>query len=48
MAQEKSNATRRQTNLPNESDKYLSKREELRLAEIELRVAIGVEPESGF
>ena len=36
MAQEKSNAPRRQTNLPNESDKYLSKREELRLAEIEL------------
>ena len=36
MAQEKINATRRQTNLPNESDKYLSKREELRLAEIEL------------
>src|ERR687896_2761731 len=32
MAQE----TRRQTNLPNESDDYLSKREELRLAEIEL------------
>jgi len=30
------NATRRQTNLPNESDPYLSKREELRLAEIEL------------
>ena len=37
MAQEKTNATRRQTNLPNESDKYLSKREELRLAEIEPR-----------
>jgi predicted dithiol-disulfide oxidoreductase (DUF899 family) len=36
MAQEKINAPRRQTNLPNESDKYLSKREELRLAEIEL------------
>ena len=36
MAQEKSNAPRRQTNLPNESDKNLSKREELRLAEIEL------------
>ena len=36
MAQEKINATPRQTNLPNESDKYLSKREELRLAEIEL------------
>ena len=34
MAQEKINATRRQTNLPNESDKYLSKREELRLAEM--------------
>ncbi|PYS46606.1 MAG: hypothetical protein DMG13_29585, partial [Acidobacteria bacterium] len=27
----------RQTNLPNESEEYLSKREELRLAEIELR-----------
>src|SRR4026207_2003156 len=36
MAQEQINATRRQTNLPNESDKYLAKREELRLAEIEL------------
>jgi predicted dithiol-disulfide oxidoreductase (DUF899 family) len=36
MAQEKINAARRQTNLPNESDEYLSKREELRLAEIEL------------
>ncbi len=36
MAQEKINAMRRQTNLPNESDEYLSKREELRLAEIEL------------
>ena len=36
MAQEKINTTRRQTNLPNESDKYLSKREELRLAEIKL------------
>src|SRR5215467_11258361 len=31
------NGTLRQTNLPNESDEYLSKREELRLAEIELR-----------
>jgi predicted dithiol-disulfide oxidoreductase (DUF899 family) len=29
-------ATHRQTNLPNESDEYLYKREELRLAEIEL------------
>jgi len=36
MAQEKINANRRQTNLPNESGEYLSKREELRLAEIEL------------
>src|SRR6266567_2399523 len=36
MAQEKINATLRQTNLPNESDKYLSKREELRIAEVEL------------
>ena len=36
MAQEKINAARRQTNLPNKSDQYLSKREELRLAEIEL------------
>src|SRR4029453_7610602 len=36
MAQEKINATLRQNNLPNESDKYLSKREKLRLAEIEL------------
>ena len=31
------NGTFRQTNLPNESEEYLSKREELRLAEIELR-----------
>src|SRR5438105_9415735 len=30
------NGTLRQTNLPNESDEYLFKREELRLAEIEL------------
>src|SRR6266705_4926713 len=30
------NGTLRQTNLPNESDEYLLKREELRLAEIEL------------
>src|SRR5262245_47835728 len=36
MAQEKINAARRQTNLPNESDEYLSEREEVRLAEIEL------------
>ena len=36
MAQQKINANRRQTNLTNESDEYLSKREELRLAEIEL------------
>ena len=31
------NGTLRQTNLPNESEEYLSKREALRLAEIELR-----------
>lgn len=31
------NGVLRQTNLPDESDEYLSKREELRLAEIELR-----------
>ena len=30
------NGTLRQTNLPNESEEYLSKREELRRAEIEL------------
>jgi hypothetical protein len=36
MAQDKITATHRQTNLPNESDEYLYKREELRLAEIEL------------
>ncbi len=36
MAHEMINGTFRQTNLPNESDEYLSKREELRLAEIEL------------
>jgi predicted dithiol-disulfide oxidoreductase (DUF899 family) len=31
------NGTLRQTNLPNESEEYLSRREELCLAEIELR-----------
>ena len=31
------NGRLRQTNLPNESEEYLSMREELRLAEIELR-----------
>src|SRR5947199_9981286 len=31
------NGILRQTNLPDESEEYLSKREELRLAEIELR-----------
>ena len=36
MAHEIINGTFRQTNLTNESDKYLSKREELRLAEIDL------------
>jgi predicted dithiol-disulfide oxidoreductase (DUF899 family) len=36
MAQVMSNITRRQTNLPNESANYLAKRDELRLAEIEL------------
>ena len=36
MAREMTNATYRQTNLSNESAAYLSKREELRLAEIEL------------
>jgi predicted dithiol-disulfide oxidoreductase (DUF899 family) len=36
MAQQMSNHTRRQTNLPNESVEYLSKRDELRLAEIAL------------
>jgi predicted dithiol-disulfide oxidoreductase (DUF899 family) len=36
MAHEMINGTFRQTNLPNESGEYLSKREELRLAEIEL------------
>src|SRR6187401_1567558 len=36
MAHEMINGTFRQTNLPNDSDEYLSKREELRLAEIEL------------
>ena len=36
MAHEMINGTFRQTNLPNESSEYLSKREELRLAEIEL------------
>src|SRR5205814_7433664 len=36
MVHETINGTFRQTNLPNESDEYLAKREELRLAEIEL------------
>jgi predicted dithiol-disulfide oxidoreductase (DUF899 family) len=37
MVKQTINGTFRQTNLPNESDEYLSRREELRLAEIELR-----------
>src|SRR6185436_10655195 len=37
MVKQMINGTFRQTNLPNESEDYLSKREELRLAEIELR-----------
>jgi predicted dithiol-disulfide oxidoreductase (DUF899 family) len=37
MVGETIDGTLRQTNLPNESQAYLSKREELRLAEIELR-----------
>src|SRR5688500_8847934 len=37
MAHETIDGTYRQTNLTNESAEYLSKREELRLAEIELR-----------
>jgi predicted dithiol-disulfide oxidoreductase (DUF899 family) len=37
MAHEIIDGTYRQTNLPNESAEYLAKREELRLAEIELR-----------
>ena len=37
MVHEMINGTFRQTNLPNESEEYLSKREELRRAEIELR-----------
>lgn len=36
MAHEKTNGTFRQTNLTNESSEYLAKREELRIAEIEL------------
>jgi predicted dithiol-disulfide oxidoreductase (DUF899 family) len=36
MPHQKTHDIYRQTNLPNESDNYLSKREELRLAEIEL------------
>src|SRR2546427_6637453 len=36
MVHEMIDGTYRQTNLPNESAEYLSKREELRLAEIEL------------
>src|SRR6266566_1798169 len=37
MVHEMIDGTYRQTNLPNESPEYLAKREELRLAEIELR-----------
>src|SRR5678816_2108922 len=37
MVKQLINGTFRQTNLQNESDEYLSRREELRLAEIELR-----------
>src|SRR5437870_1809060 len=37
MVHEMIDGTYRQTNLPNESPEYLSKREEVRLAEIELR-----------
>ena len=36
MVHEMIEGTYRQTNLPNESPEYLAKREELRLAEIEL------------
>ena len=36
MVHEMIDGTYRQTNLPNESTEYLSKREELRLAEIDL------------
>jgi len=36
MVHEMIDGTYRQTNLPNESSEYLAKREELRLAEIEL------------
>src|SRR5437867_2893561 len=36
MARETINGTFRQTNLPNESGEYLTKREDLRIAEIEL------------
>lgn len=36
MVHQMINGTYRQTNLPNESPEYLAKREELRLAEIEL------------
>jgi predicted dithiol-disulfide oxidoreductase (DUF899 family) len=39
MVHEMIDGTYRQTNLPNESPEYLSKREEVRLAEIELRDA---------
>ena len=37
MAHEMIDGTYRQTNLPNESVEYLAKREELRLAELDLR-----------
>src|SRR5437588_4226869 len=39
MVHEMIDGTYRQTNLPNESQEYLAKREEVRLAEIELRNA---------
>ena len=47
MVHEMIDGTYRQTNLPNESPEYLSKREELRLAEIELLNNVKESPRCG-
>ena len=45
MAHEMINGTFRQTNLPNESDEYLSKREELRLELLQRNIVHEVVPD---
>ena len=47
MVHEMIDGTYRQTNLPNESPEYLAKREELRLAEIELLNNVKESPRCG-